>query len=135
MFFNHLSSTIITEGFPTIAQSMLQPCRWIAAALLAFASGNIHAAASIHLLGFVDRLCPAAPHCFELSVKPEFHAILPARIKVRFGADTRIFDPENYQLTLQQQNIVPGSHLRMLIEAEDGDEANAYRASFIWIGD
>ena len=54
---------------------------------------------------------------------------------MRFGADTRIFDPENYQLTLQQQNIVPGSHLRMLIELDDGGEANAYRASFIWIGD
>jgi hypothetical protein len=74
-------------------------------------------------------------YCFELLVKPAFHAISAAKIKVRFGADTRIFDPENYQLTLQQQNIVPGSHLRMLIEPDDGGEANAYRASFIWIGD
>ena len=120
-----------------------QPCRWITTALLpvllacglAFESGNIHAAQSVHLLGFVETLCTDDPHCFELLVKPEFHAVSAARIKVRFGADTRIFDPENYQLTLLQQNIVPGSHLRMLIEPDDRDEANAYRASFIWIGD
>jgi hypothetical protein len=102
---------------------------------LAFESGSLHAAPSIHLLGFVETLCTDDPHCFVLMVKPEFHAVSPAKIKVRFGANTRIFDPENYQLTLLQQNIVPGSHLRMLIEADDGDEANAYRASFIWIGD
>ena len=54
---------------------------------------------------------------------------------MRFSADTRIFDPENYPLTLLQQNIVPGSHLRMLIEADGGDETDAYHASFIWIGD
>ena len=102
---------------------------------LAFGSGNIYAAQSVHLLGFVETLCTDAPHCFVLIVKPEFHAVSAARIKVRFGSDTRIFDPENYQLTLLQQNIVPGSHLRMLIEADDGGEANVYRASFIWIGD
>jgi len=102
---------------------------------LVFGSVSLHAANSVHLLGFVETLCTDDPYCFELLVKPEFHAISAAKIKVRFGADTRIFDPENYQLTLQQQNIVPGSHLRMLIEPEDGGEANAYRASFIWIGD
>ena len=102
---------------------------------LACGSGSLHAARSVHLLGFVETLCTDDPYCFELLVKPEFHAVSAARIKVRFGADTRIFDPENYQLTLLQQNIVPGSHLRMLIEADDGAEANAYRASFIWIGD
>ena len=120
-----------------------QPCKWIATALLpvllacglAFESGSLHAAPSIHLLGFVDTPCTDDPHCFELLVKPEFHAVSAARIKVHFSAETRIFDPENYQLTLLQQNIVPGSHLRMLIEADDGGEANAYRASFIWIGD
>ena len=112
-----------------------QACRWIATALLVFASGNIHAAPGIHLLGFVDRLCTDDPHCFELLVKPEFHTVAPEKIQVRFGADTRIFDPENYQLTLQQQNIVPGSHLRMLIEADKAGEADTYRASFIWIGD
>ena len=102
---------------------------------LASGSGNSHATESIHLLGFVETLCTDDPHCFELLVKPEFHTVAPEKIKVRFGADTRCFDPENYQRTLQQQNIVPGSHLRMLIEADDGGEADAYRASFIWIGD
>ena len=98
-------------------------------------SGSLHAAGKVHLLGFVETLCADDPHCFVLLVKPEFQAISAAKITVRFGADTRIFDPENYQLTLRQQNIVPGSHLRMLIEADERGEADAYRASFIWIGD
>jgi hypothetical protein len=102
---------------------------------LAFESGNIQAARSVHLLGFVETLCIDDPYCFVLLVKPEFHAVSAAKINVRFGTETRIFDPENYQLTLLQQNIVPGSHLRMLIEPVDGSEASAYRASFIWIGD
>jgi hypothetical protein len=102
---------------------------------LVFGSVSLHAANSVHLLGFVETLCTGDPYCFELLVKPEFHAVSPAKIKVRFDTDTRIFDPENYQLTLLQQNIVPGSHLRMLIEADDDGEANSYRASFIWIGD
>ena len=61
------------------------------------------------------------------------------RIKVRFNTDTQIFDPENYELTLLQQNIVPGSHLRLLIEqqveSEVSDASTTYLASFIWIGD
>ena len=55
-------------------------------------------------------------------VKPEFIAEVGARIKVRFTSATRIYDPENYELTLEQQNIVPGSHLRMLIEANANGE-------------
>lgn len=61
------------------------------------------------------------------------------RIKVRFNTDTQIFDPENYELTLLQQNIVPGSHLRLLIEqqveSEVSDASTTYLASLIWIGD
>jgi hypothetical protein len=61
------------------------------------------------------------------------------RIKVRFNAHTHIFDPENYELTLLQQNIVPGSHLRLLIEQQvdnqTSDASATYLASFIWIGD
>ena len=93
------------------------------------------AAQSIHLLGFVDTLCDQQTHCFELLVKPEFQSQLGKRIIVRFGAATRIFDPENYELTLLQQNIVPGSHLRLLLEADSQRGPDSYRASFIWIGD
>ena len=61
------------------------------------------------------------------------------RIKVRFNTDTQIFDPENDELTLLQQNIVPGSHLRLLIEQQVGsqstDASTTYHASLIWIGD
>ncbi len=93
------------------------------------------AAKTVHLLGFVDKLCPDEPHCFELSVKPAFVAEVGARIEVHFTAATRIYDPENYELTLEQQNIVPGSHLRMLIEADPDGGPGKYQASFIWIGD
>lgn len=93
------------------------------------------AAKTVHLLGFVDKLSPDEPHCFELMVKPEFVAEVGAGIKVRFNSTTRIYDPENYELTLEQQNIVPGSHLRMLIEAEPDQGPDEHQASFIWIGD
>ncbi len=93
------------------------------------------AAKNVHLLGFVDKLCPDEPHCFELTVKPEFVAEVGARIKVRFTSTTRIYDPENYELTLEQQNIVPGSHLRMLIEADPDQGPGEHQASYIWIGD
>ena len=109
------------------------------ACLLATLTYPLQAAPSVHLLGFVDTLCADEPHCFELLVKPEYQSQLGQRIKVHFSADTRIFDPENYELTLLQQNIVPGSHRRLLLEPEVGNDASdksgAYRASFIWIGD
>jgi hypothetical protein len=107
--------------------------------LLATATNPLLAAPSVHLLGFVDTLCADEPHCFELLVKPEYQDQLGQRIKVRFNAHTQIFDPENYELTLLQQNIVPGSHLRLLIEPQVENQATdasvTYRASFIWIGD
>jgi hypothetical protein len=107
--------------------------------LLATDLNPLSAAPSVHLLGFVDTLCNTEPHCFDLLVEPEYQDQLGQHIKVRFNADTRIFDPENYELTLLQQNIVPGSHLRLLIEPEVENEvpgaSATYRASFIWIGD
>jgi len=87
------------------------------------------------LLGFVKSLCVDEAYCFELQVKPEFIQQAGAYLKVRFDAGTQIFDPENYELTLEQQNIVPGSHLRLLLEAEANATINGYRATFIWIGD
>ena len=106
---------------------------WLALALLL--SPSLRAAESVHLLGFVDTLCPAEPHCFELLVEPDFAAQVGERIRVRFDTTTNIYDPENYQLTLEQQNIVAGSHLRMLIETDAAGAPGDYRATFIWIGD
>ena len=108
---------------------------WLALAIALTLSTSLAAAQTVHLLGFVDELCPDEPHCFELSVKPEFVAEVGARIKVRFTSATRIYDPENYELTLEQQNIVPGSHLRILIEADANGGPGEHQASFIWIGD
>lgn len=92
-------------------------------------------AETVHLLGFVERLCPDENYCFELMVKPDFVAQVGAHIKVRYAAVNRIYDPENYELTLAQQNIVAGSHLRMLITADAKGKPDEYQASFIWIGD
>ena len=39
------------------------------------------------------------------------------------------------ELTLEQQNIILGSHLRMLIEMDAAGPPGVYRATFIWIGD
>jgi hypothetical protein len=105
---------------------------WLA--LLLQLPSVVTGADQVHLLGFVDKLCPGEPYCFELTVKPEFVAQVGAHIRVRFAAATAIYDPENYELTLAQQNIVPGSHLRMLITADE-NRPDDYQASFIWIGD
>ncbi|MCP4335730.1 MAG: hypothetical protein GY785_24035 [Gammaproteobacteria bacterium] len=90
---------------------------------------------NLDLLGFVKSLCADEANCFELMVKPEFAELAGERLKVRFDADTRIFDPENYELTLAQQNIIPGSHLRLLLEKTADAGVKGYRAAFIWIGD
>jgi len=116
-----------------VADTLLRT--WLALAIALAFSTPLAAAKTVHLLGFVDKLCPDEPHCFELAVKPAFVAEVGASIKVRFNAATRIYDPENYELTLEQQNIVPGSHLRMLIEADVNGGPGEYQASFIWIGD
>jgi len=115
---------------------LVSPHRYGLSLAIALAlSTSLPAAQTVHLLGFVDKLCADEPHCFELMVKPEFVAEVGAHIKVRFTSATRIYDPENYELTLEQQNIVPGSHLRMLIEADPNREPGEHQASFIWIGD
>jgi hypothetical protein len=113
---------------------MLRGGPWLAITL-ALSTATSNAADSLHLLGFVKSLCADAAYCFELRVKPEFIELAGEQLKVRFDADTRIFDPENYELTLAQQNIVPGSHLRLLLENTAQADINGYRAAFIWIGD
>ena len=117
----------------TMLQALQRRWRWLAMTLVL--SSPLHAAQSVHLLGFVDNLCPQEPYCFELRVEPDFVAQVGQRIKVRFTATTNIYDPENYELTLEQQNIVAGSHLRMLIEGDANGLPGDYRATFIWIGD
>ena len=89
----------------------------------------------MHLLGFVETLCAGEANCFEFRVEKEYLDLAASRIIVRFDRNSKIFDPENYELTLQQSNIVEGSHLRLLlIPDDDGPEPN-YHAQFIWIGD
>lgn len=95
----------------------------------------LQGAESVHLLGFVERLCVGEPYCFELRVKPAYVGQVGEHIVVRFASVEKIYDPENYELTLTQQQIVPGSHLRLLMSADAGRGPGAYRASVIWIGD
>jgi len=109
--------------------------RWTWFALTLMLAFLARAAEPVHLLGFVGQLCPEEDYCFELQVKPAFVDQVGERIKVRFTSVDTIFDPENYELTLRQQNIVPGSHLRLLISADADRGPGEYQASFIWIGD
>jgi len=100
--------------------------------ILSFSAG---ATGTKHVLGFVGQMCPGEAYCFEFLVKPEFVEQVGERIRVRFAAASSIYDPENYELTLQQQNIVPGSHLRLLLTADANRGPGDYQASIIWIGD
>jgi hypothetical protein len=93
------------------------------------------ASTSVHLLGFVKVLCVDESGCFELRVESEYIAVAGKRITVRFDRGTKIFDPENYELTLDQSNIIEGSHLRLLLTPDPGGTQHEYRALFIWIGD
>jgi len=89
----------------------------------------------VHLLGFVENICADEPYCFELRPEADYVALAGRSITVRFQQVTTIFDPENYELTLEQSDIIPGSHLRLLLTPDsDGVERN-YRANYIWIGD
>ncbi len=108
---------------------------WLCLAAALVLSPSLRAAPVVHLLGFVDKLCPIEAYCFDLLVEPDFVVQVGERIKVRFSTTTNIYDPENYELSLVQQNIVAGSHLRMLIEADADGLPGEYRATFIWIGD
>ncbi len=90
---------------------------------------------SVHLLGSVEKLCPDEPYCFYLRVEAEYLALADELISVRFKNVTTIFDPENYELTLERSNIIPGSHLRLLLVPDPNGSKSAYQASYIWIGD
>ncbi len=106
---------------------------WIA--LFAASPALTLASEQVHLLGFVEQLCPDQPYCFELRVEPEYIGDVGEQIIVHYEKVTTIFDPENYELTLQQSNIVPGSHLRLLLTPDSGGAEGLYRSVYIWIGD
>jgi len=90
---------------------------------------------SVHLLGFVEQRCQHETYCLELRVEKDYVAVVGRRITVRYETVTTIFDPENYQLSLSQSNIIPGSHLRLLLKPDPQGMQRDYIAEFIWIGD
>lgn len=94
-----------------------------------------YASETVHILGFVERLCPHETHCLELRVEKDYIAVVGRRITVRYEGVTTIFNPENYELSLSQSNIIPGSHLRLLLEPDPQGMQRDYIAEFIWIGD
>jgi hypothetical protein len=96
----------------------------LAYSILANASG------SLHLLGFVEQACVGENFCFQLRVESVYNGEAADKIIVRYDADSMIFDPENYRLTLAQSRIVEGSHLRLLLVPV----VNGFRAEIIWIG-
>ena len=89
----------------------------------------------VHLLGFVENICADESYCFELRPEADYIVLAGSRITVRFKQVTTIFDPENYELTLEQSNIIPGSHLRLLLTPDSEGVEQNYRAIYIWIGD
>ena len=93
------------------------------------------ASASVHLLGFVESLCIGETNCFELRVEKEYLDFAAHRILVRYNEASKIYDPENYELSLQQSNIIEGSHLRLLLVLDPDRLDHSYNAQFIWIGD
>ena len=103
--------------------------------MLAVFSVTSGAVESVHLIGSVENLCPDESYCFKLRVEAEYLALADEMIKVRFKNVTTIFDPENYELTLERSNIIPGSHLRLLLVPDPNGSKSAYQASYIWIGD
>ncbi len=104
-------------------------------AILSGVSSLSTASSPVHLLGFVETLCADEINCFELRVEQEYLDLAASRIIVRFDRNSQIYDPENYELTLQQSNIVEGSHLRLLLMRDDDGPESNYHAQFIWIGD
>jgi len=108
---------------------------FLLAGILAGISSLSTASTSVHLLGFVETLCAGETNCFELRVEKEYLDLAASRIIVRFDRNSKIYDPENYELTLQQSNIIEGSHLRLLLLADDDGPESNYHAQFIWIGD
>lgn len=110
-------------------------CVFVWIGILAVFPVPILAAESVLLLGSVENLCPDEPYCFNLRVEAEYLALADELIRVRFKQVTTIFDPENYELTLEQSNIIPGSHLRLLLVPGPKGVKHGYRASYIWIGD
>jgi hypothetical protein len=114
---------------PTLLRTTLQ------AGILCACSTSISAANQYHLLGFVGQPCAHDPYCFELLVEAEYDDEVGNRITVYYDATTAIFDPENYELTLQQSKIVRGSHLRLIITADESGDKRDFRATIIWIGD
>ncbi len=124
----------LLEGAAALFPGRFARTATLALLLLASADG-LHASERLHVIGLVDRMCPGESHCFELDVKPEYREIAGRSLRVRFGQAEQIYDPENYRLTLAQQDIGPGSHLRVLLERDSNRGENAYRAIVIWIGD
>ena len=61
----------------------------------------ILASEQVHLLGFVENLCADESYCFELRVEADYIALADQLISVRFKQVITIFDPENYELTIE----------------------------------
>ncbi len=110
-------------------------CGFVWIGILAVFPVTSQAVESVLLLGSVENLCPDEPYCFNLRVEAEYLALTDELISVRFKQVTTICDPENYELTLEQSNIIPGSHLRLLLVPDPNGAKHGYRASYIWMGD
>lgn len=108
---------------------------WFRALLILIMPLHTSAQEQLHIMGFVERPCANRAHCFILKVEPEYRQVAGAQLVVQFDNSTIFYDPENYQLTLAQQRIVSGAHLRLQLSPEEHRAKRDYRAITIWIGD
>ncbi len=124
---------------PSRGASAPFPGRFASATLIALlllaGADDLLASERLHVIGLVEQMCPGESHCFELEVRPEYRQIAGRSLRVRFAGVEQIYDPENYRLTLAQQDIGPGSHLRVLLERDAASDDRDWRAILIWIGD
>ena len=89
----------------------------------------------IYVQGFVEQLCSDELHCFDLKVEHEYVIVAGKQVRVHFSVATTIYDSENYQLSIEQSNIVAGSHLRLLLDPGKNTTETTYHAVSIWMGD
>lgn len=69
--------------------------------------------------------------CFEFRTEKVYSGKAKEFSRVYYDKNSRIYDPENYEVTPAQSNIVRGSHLRIMMQPA----ADGYYAEFIWVGD
>lgn len=83
-----------------------------------------------------SNICAAANlRVFRWRSSPVTSPGLGERVVVRYDRATAIFDPENYERSLERSGIGAGSHLHVIVAPDPVHPAGHYRVPSIWKGD